>query len=103
MIPTWLTTAILFAPLAAAVLTLLVPRASLAHGLAATIMAGCTVLAAWLAILVVPHGVTFQGPHIPWLDLGNFTLGLGTYADPMGAIMAVIVGLLATVVLVYNA
>jgi len=102
MIPTWLTTAILFAPLAAAVLTLLVPRANLAHGLAATIMAGCTALAAWLAILVVPHGVTYQGPHIPWLDLGGFTLGLGTFADPMGAIMAVIVALLATVVLIYN-
>ncbi len=103
MIPGWLTTAILFAPLASALLVLPLRSAALAHGLAALIMAGCTGLAAWLALVIVPHGVTYQGAHIPWLDLGGFTLGLGTYADAMGAIMAVIVGLLATLVLVYNA
>jgi NADH-quinone oxidoreductase subunit L len=103
MIPDWLSTTILLTPLAAAVLTLLVPRANLAHALAATIMAGCTGLAAWLAMLVVPHALHAQGPHIAWLDLGGFVLGMGTFVDPMGAIMAVIVCLLATLVLTYNA
>ena len=103
MIPSWLTTAILLAPLAAALLTVLIARPHLAHAVAALIMAGCTGLATWLAVLIVPQHAVHQGLHAAWLDLGGFTLGVGTYADAMGAIMALIVALLATVVLVYNA
>jgi NADH-quinone oxidoreductase subunit L len=100
-----LSTVVLLLPLAAAALLLLVPRSrpALAHGLGAALMAVDAALAVWLAVLVVPTGAAHQGPHLNWLDLGSFTLGLGTYADPMGAIMAVIVAVLATLVLVYNA
>jgi NADH-quinone oxidoreductase subunit L len=105
MIPGWLTISILLAPLAAAVATLLVPRSrpAAAHAIGALVMASCTALALCLAAQVVPHGLTVQGPHTTWLDLGGFVLGVGTFVDPMGAIMAVIVCLLATLVLIYNA
>jgi NADH-quinone oxidoreductase subunit L len=102
MIPTWLTVTILLAPLGAAVLTALVRRANVAHALAATVMAGCTGLAIWLASLVDP-AQPYHGPHATWLDLGGFTLGVGTYVDGIGAMMTIIVCLLATLVLVYNA
>lgn len=105
MIPPWLAPTILLAPLGYAVLALLAPRSrpGLAHAAGAAVMAACTALAVWLAVAVVPHGAAVQGAHVPWLDLGGFVLGLGTYVDPMGAIMTVIVCLLATFVLVYNA
>ena len=105
MIPAWLSSTILLIPLGLALLALLIPRSrpGLAHGLAALGMAGCTALAVWLATLIVPGDHSYQGPHLPWLDLGGLVLGVGTFVDPMGAIMTVIVGLLATLVLIYNA
>ena len=102
MIPAWLTVTILLAPLGAAVLTAMIRRASIAHGLAAAVMAGCTGLSIWLASLLEPSQ-TYVGPHATWLDLGGFTLGVGTYVDGIGAMMTIIVCLLATLVLVYNA
>ena len=102
MIPQWLTVTILLAPLGAAVVTAVIRRAGLAHGIAATVMAGCTGLAIWLAQLVDPTA-PYNGPHATWLDLGGFALGMGTYVDGIGAMMTIIVCLLATLVLVYNA
>ncbi len=104
MMPAWLSTAVLLAPLLAAVAALLVPlrRPLLAHGVAAAVMAGCTGLAVWMAAPVLAGGQPWQGPRAEWLDLGGLAIGLGTFVDPMGAVLAVIVGLLATLVLVYN-
>lgn len=105
MIPLGLPVAIWLAPLLAALVTALVPRSrpGLAHGIAAFACATATALALWMASVVVPAGSGFQGPHATWLDLGSFVLGVGTFVDPMGAIMTVIVCLLATLVLVFNA
>lgn len=105
MIPAWLAPTILLAPLGLAVLGTLVPRSKpgLAHGLAAAGMAACTGLALWLAALVLGAGTPVQGLHATWIDAGAFALGLGTFVDGMGAVMTVIVCLLATGVLAYNA
>ena len=105
MIPLWLPVLVWMLPLFAAIVTAFVPRerGGVAHGLAAVVLLVATALAVWMATVVVPAGSGFQGPHVTWLDLGSFTLGAGTYVDPMGAIMSVIVCFLATLVLVYNA
>ncbi|MCC6784556.1 MAG: NADH-quinone oxidoreductase subunit L [Planctomycetes bacterium] len=96
---------ILAIPVLAALACAAVPRArpGLAHAGAALAMGVATLLAVILAVEVVGGGVPVQGPHVTWLDLGTFTFGLGTLVDPMGAIMTVIVCLLATLVLVFNA
>jgi NADH:ubiquinone oxidoreductase subunit 5 (subunit L)/multisubunit Na+/H+ antiporter MnhA subunit len=101
----WLPVAIWCIPLLIAVLTALVPwgAAALAHRVAATGMAVATGLAGWMAVLSLHSGEAFSGPHATWLDLGSFTLGVGVYVDPMGAVMALIVCLLSTLVLVFNA
>ncbi|HEU4417734.1 MAG TPA: hypothetical protein VFT55_02285, partial [Planctomycetota bacterium] len=103
--PSWLPVAIWGIPLLIALLTALVPwaAAALAHRIAAMLMAVATGLAGWMAVLSLRSGETFSGPHATWLDLGSFTLGVGVYVDPMGAVMALIVCLLATLVLVFNA
>ena len=105
MIAPWLPLAIWGIPLVVAVLTALVPwaAAALAHRFAAAAMAVATGLAGWMAVLSLRSGEAFSGPHATWLDLGSFTLGVGVYVDPMGAVMALIVCLLATLVLVFNA
>ena len=102
--PSWLPVVIALLPLALAVLTAFIPRSrpTLAHAIAACGMAGVTALAVWLAACILPTNVHVQGPHVPWMDLGSFALGVGVYVDPMGAIMTVIVCLLATMVLIYN-
>lgn len=101
----WLPIAIWGIPLFVAVLTALVPwgAAALAHRFAAAAMAVATGLAGWMAALSLQSGEVFHGPHATWLDVGSFTLGVGVYVDPMGAVMALIVCLLATLVLVFNA
>ena len=101
----WLPIAIWAIPLLVAVLTALVPwgAAALAHRFAAAAMAVATGLAGWMAVLSLRSGEAFSGPHATWLDAGSFTLGVGVYVDPMGAVMALIVCLLATLVLVFNA
>ncbi|MBK8097960.1 MAG: NADH-quinone oxidoreductase subunit L [Planctomycetes bacterium] len=58
-------------------------------------------LSLWQAIAVLRNG-TVRGPHFTWLDLSAFTLEVGVFADPMGAILAVLVCLLATAVLLFN-
>lgn len=105
MIPGWLPVVIWLLPLAAALLTGRVSwsRASVAHGIGVGFLVVATALAAWMGVNVVRDGGAFQGPHADWLDLGSFTLGVGIYVDPMGAIMAVIVCALATLVLLFNA
>ncbi len=109
MTPGWVSVAIALIPLLTALGVGLLPRAraDLAHGIAAAAMAACTALCVWLAIDIVGSGQAVQGPHATWLQLGSdggsFTLGIGTYVDPMGAVMALIVCGLATVVLVFNA
>ncbi|MBL8751828.1 MAG: NADH-quinone oxidoreductase subunit L [Planctomycetes bacterium] len=89
-------------PLAAAVVCTRLRSAALAHGFAAVVLAVATALAATMAFAVV-GGTPVVGPHLTWLDLGSFTLGVGTYVDGMAAVMAVIVCALATGVLVFNA
>ena len=103
--PSWLPVAIWFIPLLIAGFTALVPwtGAVLAHRFAAAAMGVATGLAGWMAALSLRSGEAFSGPHATWLDLGSFTLGVGVYVDPMGAVMALIVCLLATLVLVFNA
>ena len=104
MIPNWLPVAIGIVPLATALAVGLLPRraADAAHWLAAAAMAVGTALAGWQALAVVGAGTAVQGPHATWLDLGSFTLGIGVYVDPMGAVMALIVCLLGTLVLLFN-
>ena len=94
---------VLLIPLAAALLTSRVRDAGLAHAIGAIAMAACTLFAVVLAIDVVGSGVAVQGPHLRWLELGAFELGAGTFVDPLGAVMAVIVTALATLVLVFDA
>jgi NADH-quinone oxidoreductase subunit L len=99
---------VLLLPLLAAVATALLRSARAAHGLAAVAMAVASVLAVVLAIDVAGSGATIAGPHVTWLTMswgagGTFTLGAGTFVDPMGAVMAAIVCVLATAVLVFNA
>jgi NADH-quinone oxidoreductase subunit L len=89
-------------PFAAALVCTRIRSAALAHGFAAVVLAVATALAATMAIAVV-GGTPVVGPHVDWLELGTFTLGVGTYVDGMAAVMAVIVCLLATGVLVFNA
>ncbi|MCX8039449.1 MAG: proton-conducting transporter membrane subunit [Planctomycetota bacterium] len=103
MIPEWLSSAIVLIPLAAALLAAPLRSAGLAHALAATAMAAATALAVWLAWLIVPTGLSWQGPRLVWLDLGSWALSLGTMVDSQAAIMGVIVCLLATLVLIFNA
>ncbi len=78
-------------------------RPGLAHGLAAAAMGVATLLAVVIAFEVVGRGEAVQGPHLTWLELGTFRFGVGTFVDPMGAIMMTIVCLLATLVLVFDA
>src|SRR5262245_49561701 len=103
--PSWLPIAIWAIPLLIAVFTALVPwtGAALAHRFAAAAMGVATALSGWMAAVSLRSGEAFSGPHATWLDLGSFTLGVGVYVDPMGALMALIVCLLATLVLVFNA
>ena len=89
-------------PLFAALVCTRLRSPGLAHGIAAVVMAIATALAATMAIAVVGGG-TITGPHATWLELGTFTLGVGTYIDAMAAVMALIVCALATGVLVFNA
>lgn len=103
MIPEWLPGAVVLLPLAAALLTAVVRGAAPAHAIATAIMAVATGLAVWLAWLVVPAGLAWQGPRVAWLDLGSLSLSFGTFVDAQAAIMGVIVCLLATLVLVFNA
>jgi NADH-quinone oxidoreductase subunit L len=102
--PAWLPVAVLLLPLLAAVLSGLVPRAraGLAHGIGALLLAVATGLAVWQAQLVLGAGAPFVGPHLTWLDLGAFTLGVGTWVDAAGALMAVLVAGLGTLVLLWN-
>lgn len=104
MTPSSLPPLLVAVPFAAAVLSALLPwrRAALAHWLATAAMAIDTGLAVWLAIGVVGSGTPVHGAHAMWLPLGALELGIGTFADPMGAIMAVIVCALATLVLAFN-
>jgi NADH-quinone oxidoreductase subunit L len=97
-----LSVAIVLLPLAAAGLCACVRSARTAHAVAAAVLAVATVLAAILAVDVVGSGATIAGPHVTWLALPEFTLGVGTMIDPMGAVMTLIVTLLATAVLVFN-
>jgi NADH:ubiquinone oxidoreductase subunit 5 (subunit L)/multisubunit Na+/H+ antiporter MnhA subunit len=99
----WLALAVLLLPLAAALVAAAARRPGSAHGIAALAMAADTVLAGVLAVRVVGAGAVEHGPHATWIDLGAFTLGAGVLVDPMGAILALIVCLLATLVLVFNA
>ncbi len=103
--PNWLPVLIVLLPLAAAILVVRCPwsRPGLAHGVAALALGADFVLALWMAVVVVPGGVGVQGPHVAWADLSAFVLGVGVYVDPMAAIMAVIVCLLGTLVLLFNA
>lgn len=94
---------LLLLPLAAAAVCALVRSARLAHLLAGVVMAVATAIAAGIAIDVVGSGATVAGPHATWLDLGSFTLGVGTMVDPMAAVMALIVCALGVAVLVFNA
>lgn len=103
MSPGALSVVILLLPLATAVLVGRVRDAARAHAIAAVLMGVAAVLAALLAIDVVGHGLVVQGPHVQWLDLGRFTLGVGTFVDPMAAVMTLVVTVLATAVLVFNA
>ncbi len=98
-----LSVVVLLLPLAAAVATALLRSPRAAHALAAVAMAAATALAATIAIDVVGSGTVVAGPHTTWLELGSFSLGAGTFVDPMGAVMALIVCVLATAVLVFNA
>ncbi|HLQ37224.1 MAG TPA: proton-conducting transporter membrane subunit, partial [Planctomycetota bacterium] len=97
--------AIVLLPLLTTALLAMLPRtrAAFGHALGAAVLALCTALAVWLCIQVVPGGAAVQGPHATWLELETFRLGVGVYVDPMGALMALIVCLLATTVLVFNA
>jgi NADH-quinone oxidoreductase subunit L len=100
--------AVLLLPLLAAVATSLLRSPRAAHTLAAVVMAAATVLAADMAIDVAGTGADVAGPHTAWLTVssgagGSFTLGVGTFVDPMAAVMALIVCVLATAVLVFNA
>ncbi|MBL9079079.1 MAG: NADH-quinone oxidoreductase subunit L [Planctomycetes bacterium] len=90
-------------PAAAAVLCACLRSARAAHAVAAAAMLVATLLAVPMAVEVVGSGAVVVGPHATWLDLGRFTLGVGTMVDPTGAVLAAIVALLATVVLVFNA
>jgi NADH-quinone oxidoreductase subunit L len=92
-------------PLAVALLLLFAPwsRGMLAHRVAALLMAVDTGFAALLAKGVISTGETVTGPHATWLDAGTFSLGVGVYADAMGAVMALIVCFLGTFVLIFNA
>jgi NADH-quinone oxidoreductase subunit L len=105
VIPGWLPVAIVLLPLAASVLTALVPRGrpGLAHGLGAGVLALAAGLALWQAITVVVGDLRVQGPHAVWLALPAIDLGVGVFVDPFGAVMALIVCLLAALVVVYNA
>lgn len=105
MIPGWLPLVIWFLPLATALIVSRVAwsRAALAHGVAASAMGVTTLLSIWLAKQVVSSDHSMIGPHVKWLDLGSIVLGFGVYLDPMGAVMTVIVCLLATLVLLFNA
>ena len=103
MSPGSLSVAILALPLVAALLVGRVRDGARAHGLAAVLMGVAAVLAALLALDVVGGDLVVQGPHATWLDLGAFTLGVGTFIDPMAAVMTLIVTVLATAVLVFNA
>jgi NADH-quinone oxidoreductase subunit L len=105
VIPGWLPLVIWFLPLATALIVSRVAwsRAALAHGVAASAMAVTTLLSIWLAKQVVSSDHSMIGPHVKWLDLGSIVLGFGVYLDPMGAVMTVIVCLLATLVLLFNA
>ncbi len=103
MSPGPLSLAVLLLPLAAAVVVAMLRSARLAHAVAALAMAVAAVLAGLVAVDVVGSGATIAGPHATWLDLGSFALGVGTMVDPMGAVMAFLVTLLATAVLVFNA
>ncbi|MFY9341875.1 MAG: proton-conducting transporter membrane subunit, partial [Planctomycetota bacterium] len=98
-----LSVVVLLLPLFAAVVCACLRSAARAHAVAATAMAVATACAVAMAIEVVPAHATIAGAHATWLDLGSFTLSVGTMVDPMAAVMAVIVTLLATAVLVFNA
>lgn len=104
MIPGWLPITVWLLPLVAALLVVRLPwgKAALAHHVATAMMAVTTGLASWMAIVIVRNGASFQGPHLQWLDATSFTLGIGVFVDPMGAILALLVCLLATAVLVFN-
>jgi len=97
---------VLLLPLAAAALLALLPwsRAMLAHRVGALAMALATVLAAQLAFAAVQagRGAVLPGHHLTWVDAGNLAFGIGTMADPMGAVMSLVVCLLGTLVLVFN-
>ena len=104
MMPDWLPVVLWLLPLGTAALVGCLPQraAGTAHLLAAAAMAIATGLAGWLAATVLGSGTAVQGPHATWLDLGTFTLGIGVYVDAMGAVMALLVCLLGTLVLLYN-
>ncbi|MBL9078061.1 MAG: NADH-quinone oxidoreductase subunit L [Planctomycetes bacterium] len=103
--PNWLPLFVWLVPLSAALVTGRLPwrSAGAAHGIATGMLAATTALAVWMTSIVLRSGGTFAGPHFDWLDLGSFSLGVGVMVDPMAAIMAVIVGLLATLVMAFNA
>ena len=105
MIPTWLPVTIWLLPLVSALLAGRAPwsKAGPAHGVSAAAMAAATALAVWMASMVLHGGALAAPVHATWLDLGSFTLGVGVQVDAMAAVMTVIVCLLATLVLAFNA
>ena len=94
----------LLLPAFLAAVALAVPQrfSSAVLGLSTLGMAAVAAAGLWLCAQIVPGHVTWQGPHALWLDLGSLAFGVGIYLDPMGAVMAAIVGILATAVLVYT-
>ncbi len=95
---------LLLLPALLAVIALATPRRFSGAVLALSTlgMAAVAVGALWLCAQIVPGHLTWQGPHAVWMDLGSLAFGVGVFLDPMGAVMAAIVGLLATGVLIYT-
>lgn len=103
MIPTWVPVALILLPLLAALLGgLLRQRAGVAHAAAGLLLGLSAVLAAWQAVAVVGSEAALVGASCTWLDLGTWQLAIGVMVDPLGALMALVVAVLGTLVLAFN-